>query len=150
MTQLSSDPFDLARFVAAQASSYEQALAELRARRKRSHWSWFIIPQIRGLGASSMSVRYGIGSLEEAKAYLAHPRLGPRLRECVAAMNSHATLSASQLLGAIDAMKFRSCLTLFAEASDHQPLFSQALARYFDGTPDEKTLSILAAQRRGD
>src|SRR6185295_11457479 len=91
------DPFDLARFVQAQASSYQRALAELRAGEKRSHWSWFILPQMLGLGSSAMSVRYAIRSLAEARAYLEHPVLGLRLRECVAAMNGHSGLSASRI-----------------------------------------------------
>ena len=145
-----NDPFDLDRFVTAQQPIYGQALAELRAGSKRTHWSWFILPQMRGLGASSMSVRYGIGSLDEAKAYLAHPLLGPRLRECVVAMNSHTGLSASQILGSIDAQKFRSCVTLFGEASERETLFTAALAKYFDGVPDQGTLSLLAGRQKRD
>ena len=139
-----NDPFDLDRFVMAQAPIYEEALAELRAGSKRTHWIWFILPQMRGLGFSSRSVRYGIGSLDEAKAYLAHALLGPRLRECVSAMNSHNSLSASEILGSIDAQKFRSCVTLFIEASEHEPTFTAALDKYFGGVPDQRTLSLLA------
>jgi uncharacterized protein (DUF1810 family) len=145
-----NDPFDLDRFVKAQEPIYAQALAELRAGSKRTHWSWFILPQVRGLGSSSMSVRYGIGSLDEAKAYLAHGLLGPRLRECVSAMNSHTGLSASQILGSVDAQKFRSCLTLFSEASEHEQVFTAALARYFGGSPDQSTLSLIAGQPKRD
>jgi uncharacterized protein (DUF1810 family) len=142
-----SDPFDLKRFVDAQEPSYEQALAELRAGRKRSHWSWYILPQVLGLGSSPMSVRYAIRSLAEAKAYLGHPLLGARLRECVAAMNTHAGSSATQILGEIDAQKFRSCLTLFAQADSSEPIFGQALNNYFSGEPDVATLAILAGQQ---
>ena len=150
MAQMTNDAFDLDRFVMAQEPIYEQALAELRAGSKRTHWSWFILPQMRGLGFSSMSVRYGIGSLDEAKAYLAHPLLGPRLRECVSAMNSHTGLNASQILGSIDAQKFRSCVTLFIEASEHEPIFTAALAKYFGGAPDQSTLSLIAGQQKRD
>ena len=142
-----SDPFDLARFIQAQASSYQRALAELQAGEKRSHWIWFILPQIQGLGESSMSIRYAIQSLAEARAYLEHPVLGARLRECVAAMNSHTALSASRILGAIDAQKFWSCLTLFDQASGSEPIFATALGKYFSGKLDAATLAILTAQR---
>ena len=147
---MANDPFDLDRFVTAQEPIYAQALGELRAGSKRTHWSWFILPQMRGLGSSSTSVRYGIGSLDEAKAYLAHPLLGPRLRECVSAMNGHTGLSASQILGSIDAQKFRSCVTLFIEASEHEPIFTAALTKYFGGSPDQSTLSLLAGQQKRD
>ncbi len=140
------DPHDLDRFVQAQAANYPQALAELRAGQKRSHWSWYVLPQLRGLGSSPMSVRYGIASLAEARAYLAHPLLGHRLRECVTAMNAHASLSASDILGQVDAQKFCSCLTLFAQASALEPMFTQALQHYFSGKPDAATLAILARQ----
>jgi uncharacterized protein (DUF1810 family) len=138
------DPFNLDRFVEAQASNYDDALAELRAGHKQSHWSWYVFPQIRGLGSSPMSVRYAIGSMAEANAYLEHPVLGPRLRECVKAMNAHRGLSATQILGDIDAQKFRSCLTLFAQAASSEAIFGDALKKYFGGTPDAATLAILA------
>jgi len=137
------DPYDLNRFVEAQLSNYEDALAELRAGNKRSHWSWYVFPQVRGLGSSPMSVRYSINSKDEASAFLAHPVLGARLRECVSAMLAHRGLSASRILGDIDAQKFRSCLTLFAQAAPSEPLFDEALKKYFDGVPDSKTLSLL-------
>jgi uncharacterized protein (DUF1810 family) len=143
------DPHDLDRFVQAQATSYAQALAELRAGRKRSHWSWFVLPQAEGLGSSAMAARYAIRSLAEAKAYLDHPLLGPRLRECVAAMNAHRGTSARDILGDVDAMKFRSCLTLFARASPGEPLFAEALDRFYSGQPDEATLAILAREDAG-
>jgi uncharacterized protein (DUF1810 family) len=141
------DTFRLARFLEAQASSYGQALSELKAGCKRSHWSWFILPQLSGLGSSPMSVRFAIRSLAEAKAYLEHPILGARLRECVAAINTHPELGAAQILGEIDARKFRSCLTLFAQADAAEPVFAEALDRFFNGKPDSATLAILAAQR---
>ncbi|MFO1217960.1 MAG: DUF1810 domain-containing protein [Burkholderiaceae bacterium] len=139
------DPFDLARFVAAQQGSYAQALAELRAGRKRSHWIWYVLPQLRGLGMSAMSERYGITGLAEARAYLAHPVLGPRLHECVAAMCAHARSSAHGMLGAVDAMKCRSCLTLFAQAAGTGSVFDAALERFYAGEPCAETLSRLRA-----
>jgi uncharacterized protein (DUF1810 family) len=141
-----NDPYDLSRFLEAQEANYQQALSELRAGRKRTHWSWYILPQVLGLGSSSMSVRYAIRSLAEASAYLDHPVLGVRLRECVATMNTLAGLSASQVLGEVDAQKFRSCLTLFAQVASSEPLFREALNRYFFGEPDAATLTILASQ----
>lgn len=141
------DPFDLNRFVEAQAASYRDALAELRSGRKRTHWSWYVLPQVAGLGSSPMSVRYAIRSLAEAKAYLEHPVLGARLRECVAAMNDLTGSSASQILGEIDAQKFRSCLTLFAQASGSEAIFAEALDKYFSGNADTATLAMLARQR---
>jgi uncharacterized protein (DUF1810 family) len=138
------DPYDLDRFVEAQAGNYDDALAELRAGRKRTHWSWYVFPQIRGLGSSAMSLRYAIGSLAEAVAYLDHEVLGPRLRECVAALNAHQGLGVDDVLGDIDARKFRSCLTLFAQAAPSEPLFRKALDKYFGGDPDAATLAILA------
>ena len=149
MTTPPNDPHDLDRFVQAQAASYAQALAELRAGRKRSHWSWFILPQVAGLGSSAMATRYAIRSLAEAKAYLGHPLLGARLRECVAAMNAHSETGARDILGDVDATKFRSCLTLFARASPSEPLFAEALDRFFSGEPDEATLAILARHDAG-
>jgi uncharacterized protein (DUF1810 family) len=134
----------LQRFVDAQEANYSQALAELRAGQKESHWSWYVLPQVRGLGASAMSIRYAIRSLAEAKAYLEHPILGARLRQCVAAMNSHMGLSAIQILGEVDAQKFHSCLTLFAQTAGGDPLFGKALIKYFGGKPHAATLAILA------
>lgn len=139
-----ADPHDLARFVEAQEGSYAQALAELRAGKKQSHWSWFVLPQLQGLGSSPLSVRYAIKSLAEARAYLQHPTLGARLRECVAAMNAHEGLSAGDILGGVDAQKFWSCLTLFSHAGGAEPLFTQALDKYFSGEKDAATLALLA------
>jgi len=140
---VSADPFDLQRFVTAQARDYASALAELRAGRKETHWMWYVLPQMRGLGMSSMSTRYGIGSLAEARAYLEHPLLGPRLVECVAAMNALPESDAVRVLGSIDAAKFRSCLTLFLAAAPGNPVLQQALDKYYAGARDEKTLALL-------
>ena len=140
------DPFDLGRFVQAQTENYQDALAELHAGRKRTHWSWYVFPQIQGLGSSAISVRYAISSLEEAQAFLAHPVLGSRLRECVAAMNSHTDRSAAAILGEIDARKFHSCITLFVHVSDSGSAFHRALAKYFSGLHDSATLALLAQQ----
>lgn len=151
MPTFAGDPYDLQRFLAAQESNLQTALSELRAGRKRTHWSWYIFPQLLGLGASAMSMRYAIGSLAEARAYLAHPVLGARLRDCVEMMTTHAGLSAIQILGEVDARKFRSCLTLFAQASHSGALFVDALDIFFSGRPDEATLAFLAnAGAEGD
>ncbi|MGU3420040.1 DUF1810 domain-containing protein [Methylobacterium sp. D54C] len=138
-----SDTYDLGRFVAAQEGVYGRALAELQAGDKRSHWMWFIFPQIAGLGASPMAQRYAIGSLAEAQAYAAHPVLGGRLRACTAAVNAVAGRSAHAIFGSPDDLKFRSSMTLFARAVPEEPVFADALARYFDGVPDPRTLAKL-------
>jgi uncharacterized protein (DUF1810 family) len=132
----------LDRFLQAQAGHYAQALAELKAGRKTSHWIWFVLPQLRGLGRSSTAYEYGIAGRAEAEAYLAHPLLGARLIECVEAMLAHPTLSALDILGDIDALKFRSCLTLF-DAVSANPIFSQALDRFYGGERDAATLALL-------
>jgi uncharacterized protein (DUF1810 family) len=137
------DPFDLDRFVEAQEKDYARALAELRAGRKRTHWMWYVLPQLRGLGSSSMARLYGIGSAQEAAAYLAHPVLGPRLRECVAAMNALDGKSAVEVLGEIDAAKFRSCLTLFGSVDPEDAVWRDALDAFFAGVPDDRTLATL-------
>jgi uncharacterized protein (DUF1810 family) len=142
------DPFNLSRFVEAQAKDYSHALAELRAGRKRTHWMWYVLPQLRGLGSSSMASLYGIESAQEAVAYLAHPVLGPRLRECVAVMNTLDGLSAVQVLGQVDAAKLRSCLTLFRYVDPEDAILSEALDKFFAGVPDEKSLVLLGASRR--
>ncbi|RAK56916.1 DUF1810 domain-containing protein [Phenylobacterium deserti] len=134
-----TDPFDLDRFVRAQAGVIDQALAELRAGAKRSHWMWFVFPQIEGLGHSAMAQRYAIQSLEEARAFLAHPVLGARLREAVEATLVVNERSAREVFGSPDDMKFRSSLTLFARAAPEEPIFREALARYFDSQPDPLT-----------
>lgn len=140
------DSFGLNRFLEAQRANYQQALCELRAGLKRTHWSWYILPQLTGLGSSAMSTRYAIRSLAEAKAYLDHPVLGARLRECIAALNAHAGSSAEQILGAVDAQKLHSCLTLFARVDGSDPLFGAALRKYFAGRQDKRTLEILTSQ----
>jgi uncharacterized protein (DUF1810 family) len=138
------DPFDLNRFVDAQDGAYAQALAELRAGAKQSHWIWFIFPQIAGLGSSAMNARFSIGSLEEAVAYLEHPVLGPRLIEAVDAVIALEGRSARQVFGPDD-VKFRSSLTLFHRAAPEERRFSDALAKYFGGELDSRTLEQLAA-----
>jgi len=138
------DPYDLRRFVNAQDGVFERAVAELRSGRKGSHWMWFVFPQIEGLGRSPMSRRYAIRSLEEARAYLAHPLLGPRLLLATeVALASGRTRGANAVFGEIDALKLRSSLTLFAAADPGEPLFSDVLRLLF-GTPDERTLQRLA------
>ena len=139
-----SDPFQLQRFVQAQEGVFDTALSELRDGAKRSHWIWFIFPQIAGLGHSPMSQRYAIRSLDEARAYLDHALLGPRFRQSVEALLAWAgKRSATDILGPIDAMKLRSSLTLFASAAPDDLLFEQALTAFFD-SPDPATLRILA------
>ena len=139
------DRFDLERFVEAQAGVYDVALGELRAGRKRSHWMWFVFPQIAGLGSSPTARTYAIGSLEEARAYLAHPVLGKRLVECVEAVNAVSGRSAGDIFGYPDELKFRSCLTLFllAAAADAKAPFQLALDKYFAGQADAITLQKL-------
>jgi uncharacterized protein (DUF1810 family) len=139
---MSGEVFDLGRFVAAQDQVYATVLAELRAGAKRSHWIWFVFPQIRGLGRSRTAQRYGISSLDEARAYLAHPVLGPRLRECAALLATHAERSATEILGHPDDLKVRSSMTLFAHAGD-DPVFGQVLAAFYDGQEDPATLELL-------
>ena len=135
--------FDLERFVTAQQDVYAQALAELRAGRKQSHWMWFVFPQLAGLGTSPMAVHYAITSAEEARAYLANPVLGPRLHESVAAMLAHRGEPPETILGGIDALKFRSSVTLFeAVATDPAP-FAEALDAFYDGERDARTLALL-------
>ncbi|GAB3763101.1 DUF1810 domain-containing protein [Ramlibacter monticola] len=136
------DPHDLERFVAAQAPVIDAVRDELRAGRKRSHWMWFVFPQLKGLGASSMAQRYGIASLDEARAYLAHAVLGPRLRECCALMLAVPAKDAHEILGSPDDLKFRSCLTLFSLAAPQEAVFRQALQRFYEGEPDPRTVAL--------
>ena len=143
MTGASDDPYDLARFVAAQEPIYADALAELAAGRKRSHWMWFVFPQLEGLGASAMAQRYAIHSLAEARAYLAHPLLGARLRECVGLINNIEGRSAHEIFGSPDDLKFHSSMTLFAAAAPQEPLFGEALHKYFADRRDPLTLAKL-------
>jgi uncharacterized protein (DUF1810 family) len=136
------DEFDLARFVAAQAPIHAQALAELRRGRKQSHWMWFVFPQLAGLGHSPMARRYAIGSRAEARAYLAHPLLGPRLAECTRAALAHPDIGAEAIFGQVDAMKLRSSMTLFEAAGGQEP-FVEALHLFFGGVRDAATLALL-------
>jgi uncharacterized protein (DUF1810 family) len=134
---------DLERFVTAQQGVHETALAELRAGRKRSHWMWFVFPQIAGLGSSATAQHYAISSLDEARAYLAHPVLGPRLREAAAAVLGVTGRTAADIFGYPDDLKLRSSMTLFARAADEpSSVFAQVLERYYDG-PDPRTLERL-------
>ena len=138
---MSADPHDLQRFVDAQerAGIYARALAELRAGRKATHWIWFVFPQIAGLGRSETARFFAIGSLEEARAYLEHPLLGPRLRESARALLGVSGRTAREILGETDAAKLRSSMTLFAGAAPNEPLFPEVLDRYCDGAPDPET-----------
>jgi uncharacterized protein (DUF1810 family) len=145
-TDRRGDPYGLQRFVDAQedAAIYARALGELRAGRKQGHWIWFVFPQIAGLGQSPMSQAYAIRSLDEARAYLQHPLLGPRLRESTEALlAADPNASAESILGAIDAIKVRSSMTLFARADPSEQLFQAALARFYRGEPDPATDSLL-------
>jgi len=160
-----NDPYDLTRYVAAQQPVFARVCAELAAGRKQTHWMWFVFPQLRGLGSSPMAERYGIGSLEEARAYLAHPLLGERLRHCTQLVNGVDGRSAEEIFGYPDYLKFRSCMTLFAAAAGEQEgagprsaggamrgtataqgadrVFGEALARYFAGEGDPLTREAL-------
>jgi uncharacterized protein (DUF1810 family) len=143
---MSNDPYGLQRFVEAQddAAIYARALAELRNGRKQGHWIWFVFPQIAGLGSSPISQAYAIRSLDEARAYMSHPTLGPRLRESTEALLSNApSLTAEQILGTIDAIKVRSSMTLFTKADPTEPLFGKVLARFYRGEPDPETERLL-------
>ena len=137
------DPFDLARFVRAQEAIYAQALAEVRRGRKTSHWMWFVFPQLAGLGASPTAQRYAIGGLEEARAYLAHPVLGPRLREAAEAAAALAGRTAREVFGTPDDLKLRSSLTLFEAAAPGEPVFARALETLCGGARDPVTLRAL-------
>ena len=139
-----TDPFDLDRFVTAQAPVYAGVLSELRQGRKQSHWMWFVFPQFAGLGLSPMSQRFALRSREEAVAYLGHGVLGPRLRECTALVNAVEGRTIHDILGSPDDLKFHSSTTLFAAVSS-EPEFAAAIAKYFGGTPDRRTLALLAA-----
>ena len=140
-----SDPYRLDRFTRAQDQNgtYQRAAAELRAGRKVSHWMWFVFPQIEGLGFSAMSREYAISSLDEARAYLAHPVLGPRLTETANIITGTEGRTAEQIFGPVDALKLRSSMTLFSKAQPDVPVFVEVLNKYFHGTPDEATLARL-------
>jgi uncharacterized protein (DUF1810 family) len=140
------DPYDLERFVAAQnaGDTYGYAVAEIRRGRKTSHWMWFVFPQVAGLGFSPTSRKYAVSSMKEARAYLQHPVLGPRLRECAAIVAGSAVRTATELFGDVDAMKLRSSMTLFLRADPAEPVFQRVLDRYFAGRPDSATDQRLA------
>ncbi|MBA3913163.1 MAG: DUF1810 domain-containing protein [Acidobacteriales bacterium] len=138
-----NDPFDLQRFVDAQNPVFEQVIRELAHGRKESHWMWFVFPQLKGLGSSPMAERFGITSRAEAEAYLAHTILGPRLLECTRRVNSVQGRSIEQILGGIDALKFRSSMTLFAEINRSSGVFRDALTKYYAGESDPLTLARL-------
>jgi uncharacterized protein (DUF1810 family) len=140
---MDADPFDLERFVRAQVGDYERAIDELRSGRKRGHWIWYVLPQLRGLGQSSMSWQYGIVSLEEARAYLEHPVLGPRIRECARAIAASPAPSADAYFGYPDDRKVRSSMTLFLRADPDEPAFGAVLTRYYGGRPDPRTDEML-------
>jgi uncharacterized protein (DUF1810 family) len=140
-----ADPFDLRRFVRAQEDVYDAALAELRGGRKRTHWMWFIFPQIDGLGHSSTSQYYAIKSIEEARRYLDHPILGARLRECAETVLAIEGRTAGQIFGYPDDRKLRSSMTLFARAAGSGAVFDRVLDKYFGGEPDARTLALLEA-----
>ena len=137
------DPFDLARFVTAQNPVYAAVRTELQAGRKRSHWMWFVFPQLAGLGHSPMAQRYAIRSRKEAEAYLQHPVLGARLRECAQWVNEVSGRSVEEIFGYPDDLKFRSSMTLFAHVEGTQSAFGEALRKYFAGEPDQATLDLL-------
>ena len=137
------DRFDLQRFIDAQRPVIDQVKAELAAGDKRSHWMWFVFPQLKGLGHSATALHYGIGSREEALAYWRHPVLGARLKECTALMLAVEGRSARRILGSPDDLKFCSCMTLFEQIAADEPAFGQALDKYFGGERDARTLALL-------
>ena len=137
-----ADPFNLQRFVTAQAAVIDIVRDELSAGLKRTHWMWYVFPQLAGLGQSAMSRTYAISGRAEAQAYLAHLSLGPHLVDCTRPVLGHEGRSAVQIFGQVDAAKFRSCMTLFGEVSE-EPVFKQALTKYFGGVADEATLALL-------
>ncbi|UZD98597.1 DUF1810 domain-containing protein [Pseudomonas mediterranea] len=138
-----SDIYNLSRFVEAQTPVFSRVMDELRAGRKTSHWMWFIFPQLRGLGRTEMAARFAISGVAEACAYLQHEVLGPRLEACVTTVLQHRDLSAGQIFGSPDDLKFRSCLTLFMTALPESTLYPQALDQFYSGEPDSKTLLLL-------
>ena len=139
-----ADPWDLARFLREQVGMHDTAVRELRAGRKTGHWIWYEFPQLAGLGRSSMSVRFAISGLDEARAYLAHPVLGPRLVECCEALLAHRGRDAVDILGPIDAVKVRSSMTLFHRADPEAAVFRRVLDGFYGGTPDPRTDELLA------
>ena len=135
---------DLQRFVIAQDAVYAQVKGELQSGRKASHWMWFIFPQLRGLGVSSMATFYGLGSASEALGYWRHPTLGARLRECTELVLAVEGKSAHEIFGSPDDVKLRSCMTLFAAVATDEPIFGQVLKRFYNGQPDDRTLKLLS------
>ena len=138
-----SDPFRLGRFLEAQATTYDTALAEIGAGDKRTHWMWFVFPQLAGLGTSDMNRRYAIPDLDAAREYLAHPVLGPRLLEVTELLLAHPDRTALEVLHSPDDRKLRSSMTLFGRADPDQPLFGQVLDQWYDGVEDERTVALL-------
>jgi uncharacterized protein (DUF1810 family) len=138
-----NDPYDLQRFISAQESVIDDVIHELKAGEKKTHWMWFVFPQIHGLGRSEIAKHYAISSKEEALAYLSHPVLGARLNQCVCILADLSGRSAEQIFGSTDAMKFRSSMSLFASVSADGNIFEAALSKYYDGRPDQATLEIL-------
>lgn len=145
-----ADRHNLSRFVQAQAGDYERALAEIRGGRKRTHWMWYVFPQLEGLGSSLTARRYAIKNLDEAEAYLNHPVLGPRLLACAQAALDLEGRSANEVFGWPDDQKLRSCATLFARVSPPGSAFERLLAKYFEGQPDAQTLALLGEGRAGE
>ena len=143
MSTIDDIPFDLGRFLTAQEGAYAQAVKELRRGQKESHWMWFIFPQMAGLGGSPMAVRYAIGSVEEARAFLKHPVLGPRLLECCRALLAVEGKAASEIMGHPDELKLRSSMTLFVLVADGAREFRAVLEKYFGGVQDERTLLLV-------
>ena len=147
MTRDAADVHDLRRFVEAQERVYDDVMRELRAGSKQGHWMWFVFPQLRGLGQSAMAQKYGIATLAEAKAYLDHELLGPRLEECVRSVTAVQRKSAHEIFGYPDDMKFRSCMTLFAQVAPAGSVFDEALNLHFSGEADQRTLDLIAARK---
>jgi uncharacterized protein (DUF1810 family) len=148
--QAPSDPFRLSRFVAAQEGIHDAALGELRRGRKEGHWMWFVFPQLQGLGSSPTAQYYAINSLDEARAYLAHPVLGPRLLQCCEALLAVNGRSAAAIFGYPDDLKLRSCMTLFAQVAGSHQEFARVMKHYFGGDPDQRTLDLLETLHRQD
>ena len=146
MPVLAQQPYDLQRFIDAQQPVFDRVIAELKQGRKRGHWIWFIFPQLKGLGHSSNSEFFGISSLQEAAAYVQHPVLGPRLMQCTELVNSVEGSSAEDIFGEIDAMKFRSSMTLFAKAAPDNRIFAEAIRKYFGGRLDGLTINRVACE----
>jgi uncharacterized protein (DUF1810 family) len=143
-----ADPFGLQRFVAAQDPVIDTVCAELRAGGKRSHWMWFVFPQLAGLGRSATAKFYGLASRDEALAYWQHTTLGPRLVQCCSLLLPHRAIGAERILGSIDAMKLRSCLTLFEQVAPEQPVFVQLIDAFYGGQRDATTLALLRSETR--